>query len=163
MCLPSYGFMRYRIPCFESICVFYQHLSDLNLIFEYLQAVEIQKMAGLLIQDPDHQGVWLPEMLTTSKYYASILADDASTEETGVDNLYLKRQSYNFLCQQILYKTRPVRHQWTIAGGVLQNYCSLGILFQNSITMIGIFQGYLNGYSNIQYYVRVFLTGALMI
>ena len=134
--------MRYRIPYFESICVFYQHLSDLNLIFEFLQAVEIQKMAGLPKQDPGHQGVWLPETLTTWKYYASILADDVSTEETGVDNLHLKRQSYNFLCQKILYKTMPVRHQWTIAGDVLQSYYSLGILFKNSIMMMGISQRY---------------------
>ena len=72
------------------------------------------------------------------------------------------RQSYDFLCLLILYKTMPVCHRWTIAGGVHQNYYTQCILLEKEMT-IKIFrdQGQVSVYT--KNYAIVFLTGALMI
>ena len=121
-------------------------------------------MAGLLKQDPYHQTLWLSGKLKTWKYGASILVDDASTVKTGVDmdNLHLRRRSYDFLCLLILYKTMPVCHRWTIAGGAHQNYYTQCILLEKEMT-IKIFRDQGQVYFYTKNYAIVFLTGALMI
>ena len=124
-------------------------------------------MAGLLKQDPYHWTLWLSGKLKTWKYCASILADDALRVKTGadMDNLHLRRRSYDFLCLLILYKTMPVCHRWTIAGGVHQNYYTQCILLEKEMT-IKLFREQWQVYCFSVYtkdYAIVFLTGALMI
>ena len=94
-------------------------------------------MAGLLKQDPYRWTLWLSGKLKTWKYCASILADDALKVVIGVDmdNLHLMRRSYDFLCLLILYKTMPVCHRWTIAGGAHQNYYTQCILLEKEMTI----------------------------
>ena len=122
-------------------------------------------MAGLLKQDPYHWTLWLSEKLKTWKYCASILADDALRVKTGadMDNLHLRRRSYDFLCQQILYKTMPVCHRWTIAGGVHQNYYTQCILLEKEMTIKNIPRTVTGLSVYTKDYAIVFLTGALMI